>query len=302
MSNRIGKFASAICVGLLSSVAHTPMFNSAAQAADDCLSGPKDQTPAGGHWYYRIDHATKRHCWYLRGENEKLSRDTPQSAASLSKPVLPRQETVTRSIADARAELLMPQTRIEAPSRTQAFVPAKPADPARIDNGQSENAWDANTQRSVVAFRWPELSGTSPSANSASKMDALAKSVEPASPAPPPSVQAALQVAAADLSPETPTYSVQLQLSALLGALALAGIGGSIIFKFGSSRGARPPKVRARRGTIWESTDDDSILLSAQPGAENYSRRSNFACDLDRARRNDRIAEFFSQLSKQAPT
>ena len=33
MSNRIGKFASAICVGLLASVAYTPMFHGAAQAA-----------------------------------------------------------------------------------------------------------------------------------------------------------------------------------------------------------------------------------------------------------------------------
>ena len=30
----------------------------------DCLPGP-GQAAANGHWYYRIDHATNRKCWYL---------------------------------------------------------------------------------------------------------------------------------------------------------------------------------------------------------------------------------------------
>jgi hypothetical protein len=302
MSNRTAKFASAIFVGLLAGVAQTPISSSAAHAADDCLSGPKGQTPAGGHWYYRIDRATKRHCWYLREENEGLSRITPQSSASLPKPVLSRQEAVTRSIANARAELPLPQTRIEAPSRLEALRPAKPAD-TPVESGQRENVWDANTQTSVVASRWPEFAGTKFSANTAfSNMDAPAKSVESTSPTPPPSMQTTGQVTAADLPSQTPTYSVQQQLAALLGALALAGMAGSVTFKFGSPRSVPPRKVGARRGTIREPTDDDAMLLSAHPQAVPYARRTSFASDLDRARRNDRIAEFFSHLSRHAPT
>ena len=33
-------------------------------ARADCLPGP-GQAAANGHWYYRIDHATNRKCWYL---------------------------------------------------------------------------------------------------------------------------------------------------------------------------------------------------------------------------------------------
>jgi hypothetical protein len=36
-----------------------------AVAANDCLAGP-DRPPApGGHWYYHLDHASDRKCWYL---------------------------------------------------------------------------------------------------------------------------------------------------------------------------------------------------------------------------------------------
>ncbi|HEY5125851.1 MAG TPA: hypothetical protein VIJ35_00885, partial [Bradyrhizobium sp.] len=62
MSNRTAKFLSAILASLLAGAALATMSHSPAHAADDCLSAPKDQTPGGGHWYYRIDRATKRHC------------------------------------------------------------------------------------------------------------------------------------------------------------------------------------------------------------------------------------------------
>lgn len=33
--------------------------------AEDCLAAPNAASPPGQHWYYRIDRATRRHCWYL---------------------------------------------------------------------------------------------------------------------------------------------------------------------------------------------------------------------------------------------
>lgn len=35
--------------------------------ADDCLAAPKGAAPQGQHWYYHIDRATRRKCWYLHG-------------------------------------------------------------------------------------------------------------------------------------------------------------------------------------------------------------------------------------------
>jgi len=38
--------------------------------ADDCLAAPSSAAPKGGHWYYRLDRASQRKCWYLRPANQ----------------------------------------------------------------------------------------------------------------------------------------------------------------------------------------------------------------------------------------
>jgi hypothetical protein len=304
MSNRTAKFVSAIFAGFLAGAPLTTISHSAARAADDCLSGPKDQTPQGGHWYYRIDRVTKRHCWYLGEEREKLSQIAPPNAASSANPVSPKTDAaMQRALADAHAELHA-QTRIEQPDHgDDRPTPEIPTDAAAREDNRGARTSGAETPRSIVASRWPDPSGANPTANPAPNNAYPVTSVTPASRPLPPSVLAAGQFAAADLSSETPAYSVQMLLAALMAALALAGIMGSVIFKFGSAPRSAQAKIRERRGAIWEATDDDSILLSAHPGTDAAARRTGFARDLDEAHSpNDRIAEFFSQLSKRAPT
>ena len=62
-------------------------------------------------------------------------------------------------------------------------------------------------------------------------------------------------------------------LTTIAGALAAAGIVGGTILKLGAARRPRPARLRARRGPIWEPTDDDRIVLSARPGADPLRRR-----------------------------
>jgi hypothetical protein len=301
MPNRSAKFVSAIFASFLAGAALATISHSAARAADDCLSGPKDQTPQGGHWYYRIDHATKRHCWYLREDGEKLSQTALPNSPSSTKPISPTEAATLRSIANAHAELPA-QAGIEQPSRNDALTPAMPADAAIRENGGATRTPDAEAQPSIVASRWPDPAGSNSSTNPMPFKSDTVASVNSTSRTQPPSVLAASRFAPADLSSKTPTYSAQMQFAALIGALALAGIIGSVIFKFISTRRPRRGRIRKRRGAIWESTDDDSILLSAHPGAE-APRRTGFAHDLDRTGDpSDRTAEFFSQLSKRAPT
>ena len=33
--------------------------------ADDCLTAPNSPAPQGSRWYYHLDRATQRKCWYL---------------------------------------------------------------------------------------------------------------------------------------------------------------------------------------------------------------------------------------------
>jgi hypothetical protein len=292
MPSRSARFASALFASILAGTPITTISLSTARAADECLSGPKEQTPAGDHWYYRIDHASKRHCWYLREEGEKLSQSAAPNSSPSAKPVAPMPATAMQPwIADAHAELPA-QTRIDPPDRGVARTEAMPSDFAIREN--STAAPDAETQRSIVASRWPNQPDVEPSTNPApGKGNQIAEVSSTTRPQPSNVAAGALAAAAV----ETPTYSVPMQLAALIGALALTGILGSVIFKF--ARPARA-KVRRRRDTIWEPTDDDGIRLSADPEADALPRRPSY---FDQVRdRDDRIAEFFAQLSKRTPT
>src|SRR5271167_4802398 len=43
---------------------------SATARADDCLIAPNSAAPQGSHWYYRLDRATQRKCWYVRAPGQ----------------------------------------------------------------------------------------------------------------------------------------------------------------------------------------------------------------------------------------
>jgi hypothetical protein len=294
MPNRTAKFASAIFVSFLAGAPLAILSHGAARAADDCVAAPKDVTPEGSHWYYRIDHATKRHCWYLRTEGERLSQTAPPNSSPATNPIAPRAETpAQRSIADAHAELPA-QTTIEPTRHSDAPVFAMPAGaPVREDSAAAE------PQRSVVASRWPEPSDMNSAPGPRPATDNLAANTQPEStPAASPAV-AAVTLAAADASPQTRSGSIPKLLSVIAGALALAGITASLVLKFGGAR--RRTRIRARRHKIWQPTDDGSIALSARRDTDVVPRRTGLPRDLDRTDdANDRIAEFFSQLSKRA--
>lgn len=162
MPNRTRKAASAIFASVLAGAALATISHSPARAADDCLTAPKDETPEGSHWYYRIERATKRHCWYLREEGEKPSQTAAPTAARAAAPIAPKAETPTqRSIANAHAELPA-QTSIEQTGRNDTlFPPVIAVAPSRVDNAA------ADARPSVVASRWPDPSGANSAADQA---------------------------------------------------------------------------------------------------------------------------------------
>jgi hypothetical protein len=66
-----------------------------AVAAVECLTEPNRDAPQGSHWFYRVDRATDRRCWYLRASTPPPSpapaaeaqHATPRPAAA---PVVQR--------------------------------------------------------------------------------------------------------------------------------------------------------------------------------------------------------------------
>ena len=121
MSRRTAKFVSALFASLFAGTPLVTVSHGATEAADSCLSGRR-HGPQGRHWYYRVDRATKRNCWYLGVQGEKIARAAAENPALLVRPDPPlaapsKNADTDKSIANARAEWPFPQTRIEqAPS------------------------------------------------------------------------------------------------------------------------------------------------------------------------------------------
>jgi hypothetical protein len=301
MPNRAAKFASAIFASVLAGTLLTTISHGETVAADNCLSGPKGETPTGSHWYYRIEHGTKRHCWHLREEGDNLSQDAPQTQAAPqnilppAKPPAPQANPATqRSVDNARAELPAPKNRNEEPNS------AWPAIAQGVTDASRASATDLNAGSAVVASRWPEPSGVRPASSPRLAPSNLADN-EPANPiarsAPPVTV---VTHAAADSQNEPgpiPRWFV-----AVVGPVAFGSIAASLFFKFGRSRRQRRTAVRARRRPVWEQTDDDRIVLSDYPDADVVPRRPQFARGIDQLGPDDRMAAFLARTSRRAPT
>jgi hypothetical protein len=252
MPSRTAKFVSAAFAGVLAGVPLTTASNSAAPATDNCLSGPKNQAPQGSHWYYRIEHATQRHCWYLKDESEKLS----QAVAPNSPKAEPAMQ---HSIANAHAELTSPPARIERATSAATAQPAPvPANATGPQNNQLAAPRDANTRLSAVASRWPEPSNMGSSANPGPAAGNAGTTVQSNSRATRLPAVAAVTLAAADSASGRQSGAAHMLLIVILGALSIAGLIGSAVLRFG---GTRPVGRRDMRGDP-RAADDPSRRIA----------------------------------------
>jgi hypothetical protein len=229
MGNRTAKFISALVGSIIAGAPlaavsqNAPAATSTANAASDCLVSPKGAAPQGQHWHYRLERATKRQCWYLRAEGGKATQtaqaapDTPAADSAV-----PQQHPVQ----DARAEYLTPQ------SIAAAKTPAQ-AGPAPTQQAASPSA-DANAQQPAVAARWPDASAASAAPAAEPSPAPVAAAAQPS--AKPAKSPAPIVLAAADGTAEKPTGSLQMLLLVIGGALALAGILASVIYRFAGGR------------------------------------------------------------------
>lgn len=333
MSQRTAKFVSAIFASLLlGGPLVTASHGAPAEAeAEQCLSKPKGAAPAGGHWYYRTDRATKRRCWFIGDAKEKLARAAPETSPPAANSDSPPDSANTQpSIANARAELPLPQTRVEPDTSvfTGQRAAAAVTDVINPENDQRANASDADAQTSVVASRWPELAGintpaspgpsTDNSAASAPENSVAAPAAAEAAPppamaaptapkaAPPPAV-AALPLAAADASStQKPSGSVQMLLIAILGALALAGLLASVIFRLTGPRQASRRGNPVERRVNWDSVRTDRPSLPDEAHATRSMRdlgllpKGSLPRELRAA--DERIAQMLSRLPRSTAT
>src|ERR1700747_135683 len=55
--------------------------------ADDCIAAPNSASPPGKHWYYRLDWATKRKCWYVGPVGRSAQEVAPSAAKGRVTPL-----------------------------------------------------------------------------------------------------------------------------------------------------------------------------------------------------------------------
>ncbi|MCA6123759.1 hypothetical protein J6500_17915 [Bradyrhizobium sp. WSM 1704] len=333
MSNRSAKFASALVASILAganfsavaqNAATTAQAKSADKTADNCQSAPKGAAPAGSHWYYHLDRATKTKCWYLGEAKNKAAKtvtaqqqaapapdataaDTaPAQAQAQPQQPLPQQSqpAMSKAVADARAEWPSPQA---------------PASPAPTDANQSGSAAAAQAPASADgAARWLDstsmarANGTryaTPQPAPVAQTDAPPP--QQAAPAPAPVPAAAVEAAPA----EKPSASTQMLLVVMVGALALAGLVSALVVKL-TRRRTPAYDVRDEQRAPWDSIHFERAPPPAQvslqrpirlselpprPAEPPVPRRESVARDLDQTAEDSRqIAAMLQRLARSA--
>ncbi len=231
-----------------------------ADATEGCLSAPKDSTPQGKHWYYRVERHTKRACWYLGEEDRSTSRSstrasaaqTPPEAAASDKTATQRntKEPLQPAVADAHAEL----TRdVAVPFMTMPPLAPQPDKAFMLrDNTAPQASENAPPDSSRFSERWPDQNSYR-----VAQADTAAPPVPaPAPPQPTLIQQASPQQAAAPIAPAPDDSSDMLRivLAVLTAAIAIAAIIGRLILAH-----VRPRRRPAPRRPIWQTMVNENI-------------------------------------------
>jgi hypothetical protein len=265
--------------GIVASLA----FATNADAAGECLSGPKGDTPQGKHWYYRIEHPSKRHCWYLGDEGKRASRESATAKSPeetpAEKPVPKRNsESMQPAVANARAEITkdvsvpfasMPpigQQNVAAAPR-EAPAPQASGAPPQPNNWKLSERWpDAQTSAQVAQAEAPPPSPPAPEAQQAAVQQ-------------PPRQTAAPAMAAAMPAPtEEDSYDIlRITLGILTAAIAIGAIIGRLILS------QMTPKRRpAPRRAIWQTVDEAGMQpVYARPRDYDPSLRARAEQDVE---------------------
>jgi hypothetical protein len=297
MSNFQAKLASAVLIGLAANVCTIAMPGGGARAADSCITEPKPENAQGKHWYYRLERGTGRHCWYLRGEDEASARTPSVEPVAAAKPA-PQTAGMapSRSLSDARAEFA-PKARVDdANAAASRSVWPDPSAPAATTTGIGPGAPSGAVSNSQVTTQWPQAA-PSP-ALEASPMVADAQPGEQVS---------ATQAAPAGTPIMREVGSLQKLVLVAFGALALAGITGSTVYRLAGARGRnrqqqrwpqrRPPTpspslAEQARGAPWVAPE----LSPDAPPVELVSDRIEAGKSEDSF---EKIEDFLARLTRQ---
>lgn len=325
MSNRSAKFVPALFVSVLAGASLATVTDLRAQAtqpaADNCLTAPKGATPAGGHWYYRIDRATKRKCWYLREENDQANdksarpapQDSPAATPAAAAELAPSPTTITRkAIADARAEWISQQARTEQnfPANVEPRATGANSAPV-VQDGMRAIGANVLAPTPLATTRWSDTRGATPSNNPTNNpIDLRTAAADPPADQPQEAAEAPQQPAAHPVAPAAtepsmakPTASLQMLFLVMAAALALAGITVSVVVRVGRGRARRI--MRRKRLAMWDSAPIRRSPPSMSPDEEAPLRRARAAHNPrthGNGNRERQVTDRLARLARSAQT
>jgi len=309
MSHVTTKVASTLLIGVAAAAVSTALPSRIVNAADSCLTEPKGDVQ-GKHWYYHIERGTGRHCWYVRGQDDTSARDDDdKQAASDQAPPAKVDPATARTFADAHAEIA---PKAASPDSTIAAAapsvwPAPQAANAPAYNAAASNSAPAPAAAdSALASRWPQsadAAAPSPSPQPDATLmvadaqdNAANANAANATDAPPPP-------AANPAPPERPSSSIQKLLMVAFGALTLAGLTGSAVYRLGlRERNAwqdaqnpnRPPWVDEPR--LHSNQDVADLDDVREPESDFSLAMSESEASSDRV---EKIEDFLARLTEQ---
>jgi hypothetical protein len=260
MSNRTTAIALGTLIGCAAIAGLASLSATPASAADECLSAPKGATPAGAHWYYRLEKGTKRKCWYLADEvaragNKTAAASAGDAATPAAAPTKPKAKTARAStVEDAHAELTAPDD--DQPTLAETTWPPLPeqrqqaASPSAGDPPSAASAAPDTQGDATIAARWPTGAAADTRVAQAAA-PAPAPRMQFAAATPTPAAAATDHAASAAHPAHDDVLSpFRILLIAVTIALALLAVLVSVLFKYVWRR--RTAAAPADRRSIWD--------------------------------------------------
>jgi hypothetical protein len=252
--------------------------------AADCLASPNGAAPKGSHWFYRVDRATKKNCWYVRAETARPAAAKPSLAQNAPAPAAPLQPSIANARAEVRAgDAMQPKPEVPEPAPLQVADEAQPSDTAAApESGQS-----------TLASRWldrPTIDRTSNATPTSSDANPTSSPPTPAAPTP----------LAAVTSP-APSAGIPPLLLVIIGALGAAATVAGVVFKFGRSRRDDAPDFRREPQAPWDAADVEPAIVSPPIAGHSPAPERAPAHEQHDAVIPDEIVQLLSSVSKEAP-
>jgi hypothetical protein len=234
-----------VFAGALAQIPVTTVSPRAAPAAEDCVTAPDRQAPAGSHWYYRSDRANHRKCWYLADQAARAHR---LASPKMERPAKPTRLQAERSAADRQPG---DETRVEQPvagarlARELAQAADAPSAEASQNGGPPAAAWSSPVTSAGSGDAAASTSNQPVDVGQAAdQRDAAVEvpAVEAPAVAPPAPAETEQHAAAIDPKPV---------LALLACALGLAAVLGRFTFRHVALRRPRRGDPREPRDIAW---------------------------------------------------